>query len=764
MSTLILPTALYGVESAPPADHLVSRLATGIATAISPHSSTTCKAFVLLATPKVSLDPATQIMLRRLKLARRMLDKHPWTRHTMQRLIMNGYSVQAKVTGAIKRQQEIQAFPACPPHGNGERTAWNRQLHRGVGPTGLLCNSLAEHKAGINQELIIFSEAHATTHLCHIPYHHLPHLADTLASASQVPMLAATRTAYKQLPSLDKHVLAKVHAKLSVDHRALLSAAQSLTMQSATNRWNFFGAGSGKCPFCGSDQSGIIHEAWTCPELKKVQCEEDDFLQVLTEDNTPTHTLLGIPANTHMSYDNLVLDVPDGKHGQQQLVAELCFNGRLSAEAAELMRKWQASCKNQGNLFAHHFLTTSLGPPTLAMTPIPDKPPAQPNAFSDGSVINPGTPFAHASHGTIFLGRTLPRTEQEEAIADAVDVGNASYNDGFMAVAAECAGLQFSSARPELAGLITAALAPMPIHVAADNQAVVTRAQSIIDDAIRDGSAEAARPRRPWGLQRDGDLWAIFDRIIRQRRPTSISVSWCKGHVTTAHIQSGADPRSAVYNGYADAAADAGHRGPTVAVINEVLDYLAKKQQRSYVLHLAIVKRIVRVAIEVLDRLERLGKRGDGEDTRYISTPAAPARPEFHEGLWLCFGVLPSLPEEPNERLQQQMVRSYWQQLCVVPTARDSDEHGTTWLELFIHFSLMGGVASQPVKPHLRQSHDRLFKAFRKSSKQVFRFATADTRPLLKAACRGGVLFVVVVGGPLGPMVSILGSLPSPSL
>ena len=153
----------------------------------------------------------------------------------MQRLVA-GYSELHKITGAIKHRQDIQAFPVCPPCGTGNRTAWNQQLHRGVGPTGLLCNSLAEHKAGINDELIIISTANASAHLGHIPYHHLPHLADILACASQIPILASTRTAYSGLPSLDKYVLAKVHAELSLDQKALLSAAQSLTMQSAGDR------------------------------------------------------------------------------------------------------------------------------------------------------------------------------------------------------------------------------------------------------------------------------------------------------------------------------------------------------------------------------------------------------------------------------------------------------------------------------------------------------------------------------------------------
>ena len=217
----------------------------------------------------------------------------------------------------------------------------------------MLCNSLAEHKAGINRELIIESDVLASAHLCHIPYHHLPYLADTLACASQVPILAAARTAYRALPSLDKHVLANVYASLPTDHKALLNAAQSLTMQSAANRWTFYGIGDGKCPFCGSSDSGIIHEAWMCPELKKVQLAEDDYLQVFAEGSTPLHTLLGTQAAMHMDYDNMILDAPDGHHVALQCVPDFCCDATLNAEAAALMGQHKTRCHNQGNSFAH---------------------------------------------------------------------------------------------------------------------------------------------------------------------------------------------------------------------------------------------------------------------------------------------------------------------------------------------------------------------------------------------------------------------------
>ena len=143
----------------------------------------------------------------------------------------------------------------------------------------------------------------------------------------------------------------------------------------------------------------------------------------------------------------------------------------------------------------------------------------------------------------------------------------------------------------------------------------------------------------------------------------------------------------------------------------------------------------------------------------FIDAPSMPEWPEPHQGLWLTFGVLPPLPLDSIERVQMEMIRTFWQQIRVVPTAGCSGERGTTWLELFILFSIMGGKASEPLKAHLRQTHDRLFKAFRKGSKQLFRFASAGTRPLLKASInREGSTGVWLVGHKIWSCEVMVGS------
>jgi hypothetical protein len=207
----------------------------------------------------------------------------------------------------------------------------------------------------------------------------------------------------------------------------------------------------------------------------------------------------------------------------------------------------------------------------------------------------------------------------------------------------------------------------------------------------------------------------------------------------------------------ADAAAAEGHQLQAVTSLNAVLDYLALKQKKSIHLHAAIARRISRVAKEVLSRLEAMQK--DEAKCKFIDAPPLPARPGPADGIELNFEALPPLPEDPAKRLAAIQLRTFWARVRICPC--EPEQVGTTWLELFVLFSLLGGEASQALKAHLRQSHERLYKAFRKESKGLFRFADACSKPLLKAAIdrtcgplAGGA------AGPLGLMGSRSAFLP----
>ena len=131
-------------------------------------------------------------------------------------------------------------------------------------------------------------------------------------------------------------------------------------------------------------------------------------------------------------------------------------------------------------------------------------------------------------------------------------------------------GLFHSSARAELAGLATGLLAPTAVHIGLDNMGVTQKIATILDGTVS--------RRRPWSLQPDGDLWRFVDSIILQRGINSSSCDWIKGQVSLQMLDQGYPMRDAIYNSYADAAADAAHRISTMKVQHEILSIFAQKQ------------------------------------------------------------------------------------------------------------------------------------------------------------------------------------------
>ena len=134
-----------------------------------------------------------------------------------------------------------------------------------------------------------------------------------------------------------------------------------------------------------------------------------------------------------------------------------------------------------------------------------------------------------------------------------------------------------SSTRAELAGAIVGLLQQRQVHIATDNQGVVDKPNAIIQQSNQADWQDGVG-KRPWALQKNGDLWQTLSRIIDQRGPQSMHISWCKGHATMHHIAANlTTARDATFNGLADATANRGHSG----VVGDVFRHYAQKQKSS---------------------------------------------------------------------------------------------------------------------------------------------------------------------------------------
>ena len=579
----------------------------------------------------------------------------------------------------------------------------------------------------ISTDLAVQIEAGLTFNLQFLPYQQFRIMADIIATESHTEFLRGARTAYAKLNSFDKTAHQTSIAKLTHEQRSLVIAAQNLTMTSAAKRLAYFGEGDGRCPFCSAANSGILHEAWECNAFKEVQQEQDLFLDALTTANTPHHVLLGIPEQLSLDYSDRILPSSPGRAVDLISQPELACSSTMGNDAINKLAEWASqSSSTTATTLAYRLMSHALPPLRLHANPVQGHPPAEPNTFTDGSVKHPGTEFAQAAFGIIFPHREdTDRNESEKDIAEQVYLGECCNGAG-LAVAGSLFGLFPSSTRIELAGAIGALLQPRPVHIAADNASVINKANVVLH---RNGPG-----RRPWGLQADGDLWETFHALVQQRGAHSIALTWTKGHATYDHlIRQVTSSRNAVFNAYADAAADQGHRRDTVRVVNEVLNYLAAKHRRLTDIMRAIVRRVARVAAAVNKRLEE--QTASRAKNVFIDTPGVPVYRDQACASHLVFEALPPLSDDANVAFREAQIRAFWTRLLIHPLPNTADESGTTWLQLFAVYSLRGGgnvFQEGSCKEHLRATHSERFKRFQRESRSLFRFADMATTPLIR--------------------------------
>ena len=99
------------------------------------------------------------------------------------------------------------------------------------------------------------------------------------------------------------------------------------------------------------------------------------------------------------------------------------------------------------------------------------------------------------------------------------------------------------------------------------------------------------RPKRPWSIQKDGDLWHTFCEIMaKQKGRESIRISEVKGHVTEEKIKDGT-----ATNDKADKYADEGVKGHTEELV-KISGALAKRQNK----YVELVKNIHDHILEAL--------------------------------------------------------------------------------------------------------------------------------------------------------------------
>ena len=267
-------------------------------------------------------------------------------------------------------------------------------------------------------------------------------------------------------------------------------------------------------------------------------------------------------------------------------------------------------------------------------------------------------------------------TDAEETCA------HSAYNEGGVELWAGNAALYFSSTRLELAAGTLSLLSPEPVHIGSDSASFLRTARKIVANPF-------SRPKRPWGLMPDGDLWQAFQHAVVAKGPHAVDLSKVKGHATDEMVEKGYPRHLKVGNDHSDALAT---RGRTSFPFAHLAHACSHRQDEYASMALALAKRNIAVFKEdqrMREGLSKLRRLAHGEGKVHVASSAW--YPSLTECRAICLHQLDFWPQDfvKGPALAYRQIWAFLSLLRIRPTTLP--ESGMTWLELFIIFEQVGG-------------------------------------------------------------------------
>ena len=147
--------------------------------------------------------------------------------------------------------------------------------------------------------------------------------------------------------------------------------------------------------------------------------------------------------------------------------------------------------------------------------------PAEPNVATDGSAQQVASGAAgYAAAAVHWPGRDEPWTAAEEEVRECRSRCAGGWFARFAIL-----GRVFDSTRAELAALLRALLAPLPVHALVDSTSAIRAFRRVCAKLL--GARTA-----PWASCPNGDVLAIIESAMRARGVTSAKVQWIKAHLS----------------------------------------------------------------------------------------------------------------------------------------------------------------------------------------------------------------------------------------
>ena len=225
---------------------------------------------------------------------------------------------------------------------------------------------------------------------------------------------------------------------------------------------------------------------------------------------------------------------------------------------------------------------------------------------------------------------------------------------------------------------------------------------------------------------KDGDLWHLFERILLKRGKHSIKVSWCKGHATTADLQTYnmiEDNRK--YNNVVNQVATEQGQQSHHPLICDISAYYQHRAKQYSALTSCIHDMFCRVILEHHKQLNAINKQDQplhqGKQITTIKCATSLTYADFDDTAILSIAQPP--PEPPTNHYDRTTYHDIWIFLSGLRLQHaDGDQQCITWQELYILFLIRGGrlqcidtATPHAVRPLLRET----LRQFKHLTKQI---------------------------------------------
>ena len=168
---------------------------------------------------------------------------------------------------------------------------------------------------------------------------------------------------------------------------------------------------------------------------------------------------------------------------------------------------------------------------------VKDPAPEEINVYTDGALKNP----LHHFWGLGGFGVWWPKRDPATSPLSTAEHQYAAtiILNGGIELCGTLTGHCGSSTRSKLAAAIFALVAPGPVHIGTNSQAMMDTMKKLL--AWHETTQRKSKwpLKKPWAMVNDGDLWEQASGIVKQRGPSSVKLTKVKGHSTEEQVKEG---------------------------------------------------------------------------------------------------------------------------------------------------------------------------------------------------------------------------------